>query len=237
MTLATTLNTTLRKLTMAQYTSISLAEMDSALRSDKGWTRAVQGRGREYVYSYTLKGDSGIQIKVWSSIHVENSQARGVGRDAIRVCAVRGNYGYIKSTRVHRVLGWRDNLRNRVMTVIREAKERYKRESSQAAPTLNAVDQEAIEFLTRRNHTWDLLRSFADQWRSRQRLSARQWEILRGAVQRERERQINAARRVSRGQTQEQRREARLQATQTSLASFGRGGELVDVIVDDDPWG
>jgi len=221
---------------MAQYTAISLAEMDNALRADKGWTRSVQGRAREHVYSYTLKGDSGIQIKVWSSIHVDNSQARGVGRDAIRVCAVRGNFGYIKSTRVHRVGGWRNNLRNRVMSVIREAKERLFRESNRPTPSISDADRAAIEFLTGRSHTWNLLNSFARQWEARQRLSVRQWEILRGAVQRERERQEKAASRVSRQQSATQRREARLQAAQTSLAAFGRGGELVDVVVDDDPW-
>lgn len=110
---------------MATFTPVTLAEMDEHLGAE--WTRTLEGTGsREWVYQRPLTAK--VNIKVWSSLGA-NGQARKKGSDAIRVCATLTKasgqtVGYIKSVRVHRVEGWRDNLTARITTVTAEAQKR-----------------------------------------------------------------------------------------------------------------
>ena len=108
----------------SQYTTISSEEMRDFLKLEKGWKEETQGN--ELVFSYNLRDFPFIQIKVYSSIRLDTQIGRKVGADAIRVCAVntKTNAGWIKSSRVYRVLGWKDNLKERVCQVIRDAEKR-----------------------------------------------------------------------------------------------------------------
>lgn len=109
---------------MATFTQISLDEMDAQL---PGWNRTLEGAyKKEWVYTRPLTAK--VDIKVWSSLG-KDGKARKKGSDAIRVCATltKANgqtVGYIKSQRVHRVEGWRDNLMARIDTVTEEAEKR-----------------------------------------------------------------------------------------------------------------
>lgn len=106
---------------MAQFYNIQLAEIQSFLRQDKGWKQEIQSR--EIVFSYPLKKFPQIEIKVYSGIRADSGQSRAAGRDAIRACAVnvKTHTGFIKAKRIHRVLGWKENLQNRVLQVIKQA--------------------------------------------------------------------------------------------------------------------
>ena len=231
---------------MANYTSISLSEMDECLSSEKGWTREVfEGRGRhegEQVYSFELKTCPGVTIKVWSSI--SEGRARRVGADAIRVCATRSyggakEYGYIKATRVHRVGGWRENLRGRVHGVIASAKERYQiqegQRAAQASPARVEVAVESTErqalraWLAGYQGSFEFLVSLRDQLAQRGNLSERQWESAGACNQRD----IDRAARVNRrSQGRSSRGAARVE--ETPVAAPGR---LVIVEPGECPWG
>lgn len=109
---------------MAKYYNISLDEMRDFLKFEKGWVEEIAGN--EKTFTFPLKSYPEIIIKVYSGIRTDTANSRGVGQDAIRVCAVntRLNCGWIKSERVYRVEGWRNNLQSRVESVIRAAKNR-----------------------------------------------------------------------------------------------------------------
>lgn len=98
--------------------------MRSQLKLEKGWTETVEGR--EIVFNFKLHATPFILIKVFSGILAGQEQSRNCGKDAIRVAAVntRTNSGWIKSARVYRVMGWRENLKTRVCQVIADAKAR-----------------------------------------------------------------------------------------------------------------
>lgn len=107
----------------AKYKVVLLEEVEQLLRSAKGWVRTVKGNTKEYVFSYKLRSNPRVEILVYTSI-TRSHRSRGKGRDAIRVCAVMGNRGLVKSSRVHRVENWRANLKKRIITVIGQARER-----------------------------------------------------------------------------------------------------------------
>lgn len=111
---------------MAKFYNISAGEMREFLQAEKGWRELIQGR--EIVFSYNLKSNNNICIKVYSGILANNNQSRGCGQDAIRVCAVNvtTNKGWIKTARVHRVEGWKNNLKNRVLKAIQQSNARLK---------------------------------------------------------------------------------------------------------------
>lgn len=111
---------------MSRYVNIPLPEMQEFLKREKGWRQETQSR--EIVFSFPLKDTPQIEIKVYSGIGVDSNQSRACGKDAIRVCAVhiQKHLGWIKSARVYRVEGWRNNLKERVIQVIRMAKGRIR---------------------------------------------------------------------------------------------------------------
>lgn len=111
---------------MAHFQNISVNDMRAFLRSDKGWQESIQGR--EILFSFPLKSVPRVQVKVYTGIKSDTGQSRGVGCDAIRVCAVDvvSHAGWIKARRVHRVMGWQNNLRARVLKVIEQSKARMR---------------------------------------------------------------------------------------------------------------
>ena len=112
---------------MSHYTEITIKDMQSCLRAEKGWKLAE--RFSEYVFEFAVPSCPGLKIKVFTSINKHTLIGRPVGQDTIRVAAVysdgTNSIGVVKSARVLRVEGWRNNLKKRVITVIGEAKERY----------------------------------------------------------------------------------------------------------------
>jgi len=109
----------------ATYTKITLEEMSDVLKADKGWAQ-VDSSAKEFVYEWSIPSLDGVVIKVYTSIHKKDGIGRRKGGDAIRVCAVdtKRDRGLVKSRRVHRTQGWRDNLKSRVMDTLKVAKER-----------------------------------------------------------------------------------------------------------------
>ena len=109
----------------ATYTLVTLDQMQDVLKADKGW-KVIDCSGKEHVFEWNVPSRNGIVIRVYTSIHKDTSVGRRKGGDAIRVCAVNTikDRGLVKSRRVHRTQGWRDNLRSRVMDTLKLAKER-----------------------------------------------------------------------------------------------------------------
>ena len=83
-------------------------------------------QGNEVVLNYQLKNVPNVELKVYTGICPANGQSKKVGADAVRVCAVDtvNHRGWIKARRVHRVEGWRDNLKNRILQVIKQSEAR-----------------------------------------------------------------------------------------------------------------
>tara|TARA_Y100000034_G_scaffold125913_1_gene176360 strand:- start:3484 stop:3867 length:384 start_codon:yes stop_codon:yes gene_type:complete len=111
----------------ARYVEITLEEMQERLSADKGW-KIVDEHAHEYIFAFDVPSSPDIQIKVCSSIRKSDEVGRSVGKDAIRVLAIlltdQGTQPLVKTSRVYRTKGWRDNLKNRVVEAITQAKER-----------------------------------------------------------------------------------------------------------------
>jgi len=107
-----------------QYMQITLAEMKQFL---VGWLE-VEGTTstKEHVFEKVLNETPKIVVHVYSSIHKDTSVARRKGQDAIRICAVdiTNRKGYIRTTRVLRVTGWKANLTRAIEYTVNEANRR-----------------------------------------------------------------------------------------------------------------
>lgn len=117
-----------------KYTNITLAEMKAFL-GPKFVELPVSASTKEYVFEYKLP-KSNVVVKVYSSIHRETGDARRCGGDAIRVCAVDivKKIGWIKSTRVFRVEGWKKNLGTAINTTIDQSYNRLDKISLKKLP-------------------------------------------------------------------------------------------------------
>ena len=100
---------------------------DAILRflESKGFRRREGMRIRELVYERPHAGDPNFIVLVYTSVRGGSQRARGKGRDAIRVCAIRilpsGHIrGVAKLPRVHRT-GSVDAVLERVLDRMREA--------------------------------------------------------------------------------------------------------------------
>lgn len=219
---------------MSNYTQITLQEMDEALSRDLGWVRDVipLGNSREWVYSFSHERLQDVVIKVWSSIQIGNGQARRSGADAIRVCAVRHERGYIRSRRVNRVTGWRNNLRLRIREVMASVRHRFDVEQApvERPVTLTDRQREAREFLNGYRGTFQFLLDMKRRLMNNWAMSDGQWAAVNRCLTRERDYQERRAARTSKLQN------AREEALIPDAAPFGRGGELQEVEVDGDPW-
>lgn len=98
------------------YCTITELEMDAIFKAEKSWVKEYVGFHSEIVYTKNLKSKPWIQVKVYSSLKKSNGISAGVGKDAIRVCAINTttNKGVIKSRRINRVPGWEDRVKTRV---------------------------------------------------------------------------------------------------------------------------
>jgi len=107
------------------YTLVTLEEMKSFLGPK--FTHNSPIDTKEYVFEYHLAAHPQIVVKVYSSIHLNTAVARKKGADAIRICAVHTgrNIGWIRSTRVLRVEGWKHNLAKAIHKVIDQANARF----------------------------------------------------------------------------------------------------------------
>jgi hypothetical protein len=134
-----------------KYTQISLGDMTEFLNSFASDVKFVEVFGptrcRETVYDHTLPNFPGIVVRVFSSIHKDSALARAKGADAIRVCAVNftKNIGWIRSTRVLRVEGWRDNLHRAIVRTISQATDRCE-QLARAEAAMRNVPTEDIPF-------------------------------------------------------------------------------------------
>lgn len=213
----------------ANFQNITLADMDSVLKPESGWTRSVEGAGREYVYSFSgIRSVPNLVIKVFSSVHCDTGRGRGRGHDAIRVAAVRYGRGYIRSGRVNRTQGWRGNLETRVMNVIREARERFERDSVEttrrapALPSITEEQREAGRWLSGYTGDFTFLREMRSRLERLLALSERQWQGV-----------IRSMARENRGAGRSRRSAP---AREEQNAPFGRGGRLEEVVVEGNPW-
>lgn len=98
--------------------------MTGLLRADKGWSQTVQGK--EIVFNYKLKNVHNVELKVYTGIVPTSGASKACGNDAIRVAAVDviNHKGWIKAKRVHRVQGWAENLKSRILQVIKQSEAR-----------------------------------------------------------------------------------------------------------------
>lgn len=108
----------------AEYTQISGDDMDSFL-TDLGFTELPRRARTERIYDHVYgRGPNGdLVIRVYTSIidGGGSAAARKVGADSIKVVplyldSTHGDIPLGKQKRVHRVTGWRDNLRSRIAT-------------------------------------------------------------------------------------------------------------------------
>lgn len=106
---------------MSTYVTITEQEMDSLLRAEKGWIKSsTRSGGGEFVYEYPIKANPDIHVLVYSSIQKNGGKGRGVGQDAIRVCAadIMKDRGLRKSQRIHRTGNWQSRVKARVIEMI-----------------------------------------------------------------------------------------------------------------------
>ena len=95
--------------------------MDTFL-TDQGFTEINHPRAHEKVYDKLYgRGPEGGELVVRVYTSIVKDEARDVGKDAIRVVplylhATLGEFPMSRQKRVHRVLGWRDNLEKRIET-------------------------------------------------------------------------------------------------------------------------
>jgi hypothetical protein len=113
---------------MSRFYPVTIEEVRDLLKKENGWNEETGAKDKEAVFQYHLRNYPNVLVKVYTGIKKDSGQSRKVGKDAIRVCAVRiekGEFkGFIKAKRVHRVQGWRENLKNRAIQVIQQAKTR-----------------------------------------------------------------------------------------------------------------
>lgn len=113
---------------LMRYTEITLDQMKSLLIS--GWSEVTGSSAtREYVYEKVINEFPKIVIKVYTSISKSCDFSRSKGDDAIRVCAVdlTNKVGWIKTVRVFRVEGWKQNLSRAISKVIFESGKRLQK--------------------------------------------------------------------------------------------------------------
>jgi hypothetical protein len=127
-----------RKISNMKYTTITLPEMTEFLGSNWSPVRDRENNGlisQEHVMCHFLTPE--IVVKVYTSISKNNNVGRSKGSDAIRVCAIKltrhpvcssdFSSGWIRSTKVLRVEGWRTNLHRAIINTIRQAQARCER--------------------------------------------------------------------------------------------------------------
>jgi len=114
----------------AQYTEISLEEMDEFMQSE-GFVKVAHNPLNGFEVQYDLMHENGLRIRLFSTIDVRSDAGRGKGSDAMRLILIAPDDSIIrgaKFTRIHRVKNWRKNLMARYNQI------------------LDAMDSEAISY-------------------------------------------------------------------------------------------
>jgi len=128
----------------AQYTEITLDEMERFLK--RGWRayRPKQGSDRGEVY-YDLFLSDHVMIRVWTTIHPRRETGAEVGADAIRIMlmAKRAQRPLLKGKApiVKRTQGWKNSLQDRIEDAIEtyEDREGYFEERAGGEPQQQAM--------------------------------------------------------------------------------------------------
>lgn len=131
------------------------AEAILAFLKSKGFTErdAMKVRGNEIVYERAHKADSRYKVLIYTSVRRGATVARGIGKDAIRVCAIfeqgSESRGICKLPRVHRT-GTVDGVLARVIERAREAYQkccdaRPKRNHARCPPPIIVEPDSALE--------------------------------------------------------------------------------------------
>lgn len=108
---------TVKRAMAAQYTQVSLDDMETFLKRAFRVLRPTLGvdKGEKYFY-LTLSPTTG--VRVWTSISAHGETGAGVGQDAIRVQLFSTRKGKPlkpgKAPIVKRTQGWRDSLKDRI---------------------------------------------------------------------------------------------------------------------------
>lgn len=128
------------------FVKITKQEMDSKLKSEKGWY--CSRTGNEYAYDFHLKSYP-IIIKVSSTIKIDSDRPCNKGSENIRIFAVRKESrdhkakivsGLVKARRVHKMTDWRLHLEKEIYSVIQSSKvvyERYRRKNVQGKNSIS----------------------------------------------------------------------------------------------------
>jgi len=137
-------------------TTITLNEMKTCLYAAHHvkWVEVTGTSAmHEYAYDYVINEDPQIVVRVFTSIGKETGMSRSKGRDAIRVCAINisERLGWIKTVKVLRVEGWRNNLTKAIHTVTKQAFWRMRNIKKPAAVKKFVIAPELEEL---RNHLW-----------------------------------------------------------------------------------
>tara|TARA_R110000822_G_scaffold197781_4_gene335833 strand:- start:15637 stop:16152 length:516 start_codon:yes stop_codon:yes gene_type:complete len=114
----------------AQYTEISLEEMDEFMQSE-GFVKVAHNPLNGFEVQYDLMHKNGLRIRLFSTIDVRSDAGRRKGSDAMRLILIAPDDSIIrgaKFTRIHRVKNWRKNLMARYNQI------------------LDAMDSEAISY-------------------------------------------------------------------------------------------
>lgn len=120
----------------AQYTEITLDDMERFLKRAYRALRPRQGKDRREIYYDLNLSDDKIFIRVWTSIPSDRGTGAAVGQDAIRVTMVTagGKPLVKKQTIVKRTQGWKGNLQDRIDTLLEdyESKTGYWKDKQQS---------------------------------------------------------------------------------------------------------
>lgn len=112
---------------MSKFTPVTHDEIKALLTESKGWKHHVLPGTKEWVADFELKRFPGVTVRVYTTIRTNGTgKCRSRGSDCFRVFAVdlSTKTGLVKSTRVLRVEGWRDNLRAAIEKTWNVARER-----------------------------------------------------------------------------------------------------------------
>lgn len=134
----------------AQYTEISLEDMERFLKRGFRALRPKQGIMRnEYYYDLNL-GDS-VAVRVWTSVKRGTAAGAGVGEDAIRVQMISAKTARPlmkgKAPIVKRTQNWKDSLQNRIEDVLEayDEKEGYWEAAASGVPAPHSAIPEGEE--------------------------------------------------------------------------------------------
>jgi len=116
----------------AQFTEVTLEDMERFLKRAYRALRPKQGESRGEVYYDLNLSDNKIFIRVWTSIRPRSGTGAGVGQDAIRVTMITraGKPLMPKGKIVKRTQNWRNSLQGRIEELLEtyEAKTGYWKE-------------------------------------------------------------------------------------------------------------